>query len=142
MPILNKLCSLLLMLLLLCGAAFAKEKKSDVIVSVSEDAVEDENGIIPAEETWQFLEWIDDYPQYVLRYEVVIEQFDKKTKSYKEALTLETESNETRIRIVPNLKPGNYRFKVCAYNLIGLKEEYSEWCDFIYILPTSQGFQV
>ena len=107
MPILNKLCSLLLMLLLLCGSAFAKEKKSDVIVSVSEDAVEDENGIIPAEETWQFLEWIDDYPQYVLRYEVVIEQFDKKTKSYKEALTLETESNETRIRIVPNLKPGN-----------------------------------
>lgn len=134
MAILNKLCSLLLMLLLLCGAAFAKEKKNDVIVSVSEDAVEDENGIIPAEETWQFLEWIDDYPQYVLRYEVVIEQFDKKTKSYKEALTLETESNETRIRIVPNLKPGNYRFKVCAYNLIGLKEEYSEWCDFsIYI---------
>ena len=37
---------------------------------VSEEEIKDEN----PDAAWQYLEWIEDYPEYVMKYEVVIEE--------------------------------------------------------------------
>ena len=82
------------------------------------------------EENWQYLEWEEENPEFVLYYKVVIEQFSTKAKAYKEINTLTTEDNVTRVQIRPYLQPGNYRFKVITYNLIGTEGVESDWSSF------------
>lgn len=87
----------------------------------SEDAVED---------SWQYLEWDEAYPEYVSRYEAVIEAYSGKTKSYSRISRLFTEGNEPHVQVQPLLPPGNYRYKVITYNLIDVPEIESDWFEF------------
>lgn len=89
-------------------------------------AVEDED----AEENWQFLEWEEEEPEFVLNYEVIVECLNESEKQYFELRRLKTESNVTKIQINPLLEPGFYRYKIITYNLIGLAEVESDWFEF------------
>lgn len=87
-----------------------------------------------ASEEWQIIEWENDSNDYVLRYQVNIEEFNFKKKTYRNVRVLETEKNICSIQIDPMLPPGFYRYNVAAYNLVGNLEEPSDWIDFtIYV---------
>ena len=83
-----------------------------------------------AEEKWQYLEWEEENPEFVLNYEVVIEALEEKKGTYTEINRLQTETNTTYIQVKPLLPPGNYRYKVITYNLIGIAEVESDWFEF------------
>ncbi|MGI5069556.1 hypothetical protein HRO26_00140 [Treponema pectinovorum] len=98
--------------------------------NIQEEAIEQE--IVTAESQWQYLEWIEDYPEYVSHYDVVVEKLE--AGNYEQVRSLSTNDNSTKIQITPALKPGNYRYKIITYNLIGIAEVESEWTSFnIYI---------
>lgn len=84
----------------------------------------------PVEDKWQQLEWEEENPEFVQYYEVLIEKYDEKSETYTEINKLKTEDNSSYIRIQPLLSPGNYRFKVITYDLIGLPSVESEWETF------------
>lgn len=165
MAIRKKLLIILLASLMITGTASAKSKKKSSGFSSSapkaekqaettdestDDEAEDENIDSEASEseesenqpegTWQFLEWDEEMPDFVLKYEIKIEHLKEKTEDeYEEVRDLMTEGNETKVQINPLLYPGIYRFKVITYNLIGIPEIESEWLDFtIYQAHTPQ----
>ena len=152
MVIRKKLLSALLIALLLTSAVSAKSKKktksgfsSNAPVEQTEDSEtesEDESSEVEnenPESAWQLLEWQEDYPQYVLKYEVVIEKKDSDEAGWAEVNRFMTEGNETRIQIQPLLVPGLYRYKVITYDLIGIPEVESDWFEFnIYMAYVPQ----
>lgn len=157
----RKLLALCLSVLILTSAASAKSKKKTTGIKTStqaaakaenastdsenqdtEKANEEESGSV--DEAWQYLEWEEEDPEYVLKYEVIIEQKNSKTDEYTEINRLLTETNETQIKIQPLLSPGFYRFKILTYNLIGVPEVESDWQDFtIYqaYIPQVRGIE-
>lgn len=81
------------------------------------------------EQGWQVLEWEDDKNRLVSRYEIVIQERNKKGV-FVDLLTLETKDNTTQAKIEPPLPPGFYRYKVVSYNLFNMPKAQSEWEDF------------
>ena len=92
----------------------------------TEETVTEEN----AEDNWQLLEWDEDEPDYVSKYEVIVEEFSEETKAFEEKLRIVTEDNTPSVKIQPLLPPGSYRYKVISYNLIDVPEAESDWYDF------------
>lgn len=112
----------------------AKEKKAEEKAEGAEAGAESESAEAEeessnAEDSWQLLEWEDDTQRLTLRYEVIIEQREKRG-GYKEILRLETKDNTPQIKIQPALEPGFYRYSVISYNLFGVAKAQSEWEDF------------
>ena len=146
MVIRKKLLAALIITALFASAASAKSNKKSKsgfssnkpsATSQNEDGTEAEEINENPEDSWQFLEWIEDSPQYVLKYEIVIEKSDK--DSWTEVNRLQTQGNETRIQINPLLTPGLYRYKVITFDLIGIPEVESDWFEFnIYIAYVPQ----
>ena len=145
MVISKKLLCALCIGLLLAGSAAAKSKKknksgfkSSGPVAGAEDSEggsekdsgsgEEENDSPDA--AWQYLEWIEDSPEYVRKYEVVIEEKKSDDADWTEINRLFTEDNTTRVQINPLLAPGLYRYKVITYDLIGIPEIESDWFEF------------
>ena len=144
MVIRKKLLCCLFIALTLFGSLAAKSKKkskSGFKSSAPATSTEDtnENGEVTEEEitdddnpdaSWQYLEWIEDYPEYVQKYEVVIEEKKNDNSEWAEINRLFTEDNTTRVQIQPLLTPGLYRYKVITYDLIGIPEIESDWFEF------------
>ena len=83
-----------------------------------------------AEQTWQYLEWEEERPEFVSRYEIVVEAYAEKEDAYTETARYFTDGNARRLQIQPLLPPGNYRYKVVTYNLVDVPEVESEWFNF------------
>ena len=136
----KRLLCLLLIILLAAPCAFAKKKKKAGIKSSAPVAAEEqkegegenngeEGGDAEAESSWQLLEWEDETQRLTLRYEVIVQQRDKKG-NYAEILRMETKDNTPQIKIEPALEPGFYRYSVISYNLFGMAKAQSEWEEF------------
>ena len=142
MVISKKLLCCLFITLTLFGTLAAKSKKKSKSgfksASPSANAATTENGEVSEEEikdenpdaSWQYLEWIEDFPEYVQKYEVVIEEKKNDNAEWTEINRLFTEDNTTRVQIQPLLTPGLYRYKVITYDLIGIPEIESDWFEF------------
>ncbi len=134
-----------LLILMVASFAFAKKNKKkrdkDYTQEISQSQAEEalkklegqddvENG---EEETpqqaWQLLEWEDDKNRLVLRYDILIQERDKKG-NYVDLMKVETKDNSTQVKIEPPLPPGFYRYSVVSYNLFGIPRVQSEWEDF------------
>lgn len=137
------LCCLFIALTLFASLAAKSKKKSKSGFKSSAPAAAteatNENGEVTEEEitdddnpdaSWQYLEWIEDYPEYVQKYEVVIEEKKNDNSDWTEINRLFTEDNTTRVQIQPLLTPGLYRYKVITYDLIGIPEIESDWFEF------------
>lgn len=111
---------LLLLYVLFSAAAFAQE--------IEDDGLQESE--ISAQEQWQYLEWEEENPEYVLHYEVVIEVFSEKKGTFEELNRIMTEDNSNRVQVNPLLSPGVYRYKVISYNLIDVPEVESSWFEF------------
>lgn len=107
----------------------AKEKSKDKNESGDEAAAEEEEESGNAEDSWQLLEWEDETQRLTLKYEVIIEQRDRRG-NFNEILRMTTKDNSPQIKIEPALQPGNYRYSVISYNLFGVAKAQSEWEDF------------
>lgn len=119
-----------LMMGIFAGGALFAQSGNTVSESKAETPQEhSNNGEISAEE-WQILEWQEDEPLFVLKYEVVVEKFNEKKSVFAEINRLQTEDNTTSIQVKPYLTPGTYRFKVITYNLLGIPEVESDWQNF------------
>ncbi len=144
MVIRKRLLCVLFIAALVSSFATAKSKKKknngfNASVNVTEDSGDSENsenksdietdGDTP-EAGWQYLEWEEDYPEYVQKYEVVIEEKKDENTEWQEITRLFTEDNSTRVHIQPLLVPGLYRYKVITYDLIGIPEIESDWFEF------------
>ena len=101
------------------------ENLSETIESDSETGTEED-----AQSKWQYLEWKEENPEFVLKYEVVIEEYSEKKKSFHEINRLFTDGNTPSVQVQPLLSPGTYRFKVITYNLIGVPGVESDYFDF------------
>lgn len=108
---------------------FAETTSGADEIILSEENSSDENSA-PAQEMWQTLEWDEETPEYVLHYEVVIESYSEKTKTFEEINRIVTEDNSTKVQVNPKLAPGIYRFKVISYNLVDVPEVESSWFEF------------
>ncbi len=111
---------LLLLYVLFSAAVFAQE--------IEDDGLQESE--ISAQEQWQYLEWEEENPEYVLHYEVVIEVFSEKKGTFEELNRIMTEDNSNRVQVNPLLSPGVYRYKVISYNLIDVPEVESSWFEF------------
>lgn len=115
----------------LAAALFAQEKASvQTFDNAGGENAENSGTAENLTEEWQILEWQEDEPLFVLKYEVIIEKYNPKKDVYTEINRLITETNTTSIQIKPYLVPGAYRFKVITYNLLGVPEVESEWQPF------------
>ena len=103
-------------------------EENEVTLNIEENSLQ--NTEESAEERWQYLEWEEEDPEFVLNYEVVIEVLEKESGIYTEINRLQTETNNTYIQVKPFLPPGNYRYKVITYNLIGIAVVESDWFEF------------
>lgn len=136
----NKLFSIykaifLFSMLLFSALIFAKEQKKaeDFLATLEDSAAKEESkeeSELSAQEKWQYLEWEEENPEYVLHYEVVIEGFSEKTKSFEEIGRIMTEDNSSKVQVNPLLSPGVYRYKVVSYNLVDVPEVESNWFEF------------
>ncbi len=110
---------------------FAQEQKTaeDFSANLEESILEEETEL-SAQELWQYLEWEEENPEYVLHYEVVIESFSEKTKTFEEINRIMTEDNSSKVQVNPLLAPGVYRYKVISYNLVDVPEVESSWFEF------------
>ena len=65
-------------MLLFSALIFAKEQKTtEDFLAAQQESAEEEETELSAQEQWQYLEWEEENPEYVLRYEVVIEIFSE-----------------------------------------------------------------
>jgi len=127
--------------------ARAKKRDADTVPPIEKEKTRADNGtadttsgedvdIEPdddgtaAEETWQYLEWEDERPEFSSRYEIVIESYVEKEGAYTEVARYFTDGNTRQLQIQPLLPPGNYRYKVITYNLVDVPEVESEWFNF------------
>ena len=110
---------------------FAQEQKTaEDFSAIPEESISEEETELSAQEMWQYLEWEEENPEYVLHYEVVIESFSEKTKTFEEINRIMTEDNSSKVQVNPLLAPGVYRYKVISYNLIDVPEVESSWFEF------------
>ena len=134
----NKLFSMnkaifLFLLLLFSSFVFAEKQKitKDETFSANlEESILEEETELSAQEMWQYLEWEEENPEYVLHYEVVIESFSEEAGSFEEIRRIMTEDNSSKVQINPLLAPGVYRYKVISYNLVDVPEVESSWFEF------------
>ena len=118
-------------MLLFSALIFAQEQKTtEDFLAAPQESAEEEESELSAQEQWQYLEWEEENPEYVLRYEVVIEIFSEKTKSFEEIRRIMTEDNSSKVQVNPLLSPGVYRYKVVSYNLVDVPEVESNWFEF------------
>ena len=118
-------------MLLFSALIFAKEQKTaEDFLAAPQESAEEEETELSAQEQWQYLEWEEENPEYVLRYEVVIEIFSEKTKYFEEIRRIMTEDNSSKVQVNPLLSPGVYRYKVVSYNLVDVPEVESNWFEF------------
>ena len=135
MVISKKLLCILLASLIFFGTVAAKSKKKEKsgLTSSAPVTTQDENGEEIVDESpeaaWQYLEWIEESPEYVQKYEIVIEG-KQEGQNWSEVNRLMTEDNTTKIQITPLLQPGLYRYKVITYDLIGIPAVESDWFEF------------
>ncbi len=111
---------LLLLYVLFSAAAFAQE--------IEDDGLQESE--ISAQEQWQYLEWEEENPEYVLHYEVVIQVFSEKKGTFEDLNRIMTKDNSNRVQLNPLLSPGKYRYKVISYNLIDVPAAESSWFEF------------
>jgi len=87
-----------------------------------------------AEDEWQDLSWIELNPDSVLEYGVVLQERDPVKDEYVEINSYTVKGGTTQVQARTKdgslLKPGNYRYKVITYNLIGAPAAESEWYEF------------
>ena len=140
----KKLLAALFVLLVLCTTVSAKSKKksgfkaskAQTQTDAADETAEGEDSEdllaedVNPEEGWQQLEWEEDSPEYVLKYEVVIESKKDDNSDFVEINRLMTQNNTPSVRIDPLLPPGFYRYKIITYNLIGIPEIESDWFEF------------
>lgn len=132
----NKLSSIykaifLFLLLVFSSFVFAQEQKpTENFLADIEDSASEEETELSAQEQWQYLEWEEENPEYVLHYEVVIESFSEKAGTFEEIRRIMTEDNSSKVQVNPLLAPGVYRYKVISYNLIDVPEVESSWFEF------------
>ena len=134
----NKLFSIykaifLFLLLLFSAFVFAEEQKlakDEDFPANLEESISEEETELSAQEMWQYLEWEEENPEYVLHYEIVIESFSEKTKTFEEINRIMTEDNFSKVQVNPLLAPGVYRYKVISYNLVDVPEVESSWFEF------------
>lgn len=131
----NKLFSIykaifLFLLLLFSSFVFAQEQKTADFSKALEESISEEETELSAQEQWQYLEWEEENPEYVLHYEVVIESFSEKAGSFEEIRRIMTEDNSSKVQVNPLLAPGVYRYKVISYNLVDVPEVESSWFEF------------
>ena len=129
----------IMILLLLGTSVFAKKQKKKAVKSNAaaaaeqadsgENSAEGEEASANAEDSWQLLEWEDETQRLTLKYDVIIEQRDRRG-NFSEILRMTTKDNTPQIKIEPALQPGNYRYSVISYNLFGVAKAQSEWEDF------------
>ncbi len=128
----KRLLLLAALVLVLEPFAFAKKSKRKVLASVpaaeDSEAGEEEDGG-SSSSGWQILEWEDENSRLALRYQVVIEQRNKKGL-YEEIMRFETKDNSTQAQIEPPLAPGFYRYSVISYNLFNIPKAQSDWEEF------------
>ena len=105
--------------------AAASESKT----AQGDDAAGEEDAAETPEENWQILEWEDENSRLALRYDIIIEQRDKRG-NFVPLMKLETKDNTTQVKIEPPLKPGFYRYSVVSYNLFGVAKAQSDWEEF------------
>ena len=129
------------MILCLAPLSFAKkQKKVKSLPSAQKSEAKKEAGGETAgeeaaaeddtpESNWQVLEWEDDKGRLALRYEIEIEQLDKKG-NYIPLRKLETKDNTPQVKIDPPLPPGHYRYCVISFNLFGIAKARSDWEEF------------
>lgn len=114
-------------------------------VAQETDLLEAEEQEIPVEETWQYLEWEEENKDFVLKYNVIIEEYNSTQDEWQEVRTAEVPNTSTRLQITPRLGAGNYRYKIITYNLLGLVATETEWDSFIIYqayLPSVRNVQV
>lgn len=110
---------------------FAQEQKTAEDFSANlEESISEEETELSAQELWQYLEWEEENPEYVLHYEIVIESFSEKAGSFEEINRIMTEDNSSKVQVNPLLAPGVYRYKVISYNLVDVPEVESSWFEF------------
>lgn len=132
----NKLSSIykaifLFLLLIFSSFVFAQEQKPAENFSENlEDSSPEEETELSAQEQWQYLEWEEENPEYVLHYEVVIESFSEKAGDFEEIRRIMTDDNSSKVQVNPLLAPGVYRYKVISYNLVDVPEVESSWFEF------------
>lgn len=132
----KKIAAALLLLLMPLYFSFAEDTGEELSADVlsNKDIVYDELGNEAQEEKdvseeWQYLEWEEDDSEFVLQYEIIIEQKLQGSSEYVEVSRLTTEGSENKIRLEPLLEPGIYRYKIITYNLIGIAEVESDWIE-------------
>ena len=86
---------------------------------------------LSAEDSWQRFAWDEEAPEFVLKYEVIVEARDDKGGGYAEVRRMFTQENS--VRPDPLLPMGAYRFKIVTYNLLGLPSAESDWTAFTVI---------
>jgi len=114
----KKLLSVLIIFLIVLNCAFAKKKKN---------TDDDTEVVFDAEAEWQILEWGEEEPDYVSFYEVIIQQYVKKTDEFVDLRTVRTQDNSTQLKLEPLLEVGSYRYKIITYDLLELPQVESEW---------------
>lgn len=141
MAISKKLLCALFIAILACGTVAAKSKKKSKsgfkaapVAAENGDSDSSSDSELSDDDepdvAWQFLEWEEDNPEYVEKYEVVVEEKKDDQSDWTEINRLFTEDNTARIQIQPLLEPGLYRYKVITYDLIGIPEIESDWFEF------------
>ena len=105
----------------------------------------DSDNEVSAEQGWQMLEWDEEMPEWVMKYEVVIEQRTDENSPWEEIRRLMTEDNTPQIKIDPLLPPGFYRYTVITYNLLdvpGLSSDPFEFTIYEAHVPSVRGVEV
>lgn len=82
-------------------------------------------------DAWQYIEWRQDDIANVFRYHIQIEQRSPPRGEWKQVRILYTEDNTPRVKITPQLSPGEYRYRVTAYNLLDMPSSISDWAEFV-----------
>ena len=93
-----------------------------------EEGEESEESGAP-EQSWQILEWEDEKSRLVSRYDVLIQERNKKGV-FVDLMKLETKDNSTQVKIEPALPPGFYRYSIVSYNLFNVAKAQSDWEEF------------
>ena len=80
---------------------------------------------------WQYIEWHQEDLANVFRYQIQIEQRTSPRGEWKSVRLLYTNDNTPRVRINPQLAPGEYRYRITSYNLLDMPSSISDWAEFV-----------
>ncbi len=79
---------------------------------------------------WQMLSWEEEDPDFVSKYKVIIDVYNKKTGSWLSQREFETEDSSTSVKLEPILPPGRYRYKIVTFDLLDREAVESDWGEF------------